>query len=141
MPILCIAEDGARGRQGLTKWWLLKQMKAALETVRPQEAGRMAIAYQPGWAANTSRDLAPGIAGEAAAFMRSCVLAVLGSAAADSVRLLYGGAVDGTNIEMLMAQPDVDGVIVEGRSGLHLDSLLSIAQFEGVTEDQAAGIG
>jgi triosephosphate isomerase len=129
-PILCIGEDGGCGRQGLTKWWLLKQLKGAIDKVRPDDASRLAIAYQPRWAASVGNDLSPLMAQEAITFIRSCILALLGSRAADSVRLLYGGAVDSGNINALMRQPDIDGVLVGGRAGLQIDSLLRITQFD-----------
>ncbi len=37
-------------------------------------------------------------------------------AAADDVRILYGGSVKAANIDALMAQPDIDGVLVGGAS-------------------------
>ena len=36
--------------------------------------------------------------------------------AADGVRILYGGSVKAANIDVLMAQPDIDGVLVGGAS-------------------------
>ena len=36
--------------------------------------------------------------------------------AADRVRILYGGSVKAGNIDALMAQPDIDGVLVGGAS-------------------------
>jgi triosephosphate isomerase len=129
-PILCIGEDGGCGREGLTKWWLLKQLKGSIDKVRPDEASRLAIAYQPRWLASAGNDLSPEMAQKAMTFIRSCILALLGSRAADAVRLLYGGAVDCGNINALMRQPDVDGVLLDGRAGLRMDSLLRIAQFD-----------
>jgi len=37
-------------------------------------------------------------------------------AAAELTRVLYGGSVKANNIDALMAQPDVDGVLVGGAS-------------------------
>ena len=36
--------------------------------------------------------------------------------AAEQVRILYGGSVKAGNIDVLMAQPDIDGVLVGGAS-------------------------
>ncbi len=55
------------------------------------------------------------MAQETVAFVRSRVRANLG-AAADKVRILYGGSVKAANIDVLMAQPDIDGVLVGGAS-------------------------
>ena len=47
--------------------------------------------------------------------MRARVRHNLGPAA-DTVRVLYGGSVKAGNIDELMAQPDIDGVLVGGAS-------------------------
>ncbi len=47
--------------------------------------------------------------------MRSRVREAFGPAA-DEVRILYGGSVKSSNIDELMAQPDIDGVLVGGAS-------------------------
>ena len=45
------------------------------------------------------------------------------------MRILYGGSVRPDNIDELMAQPDIDGVLVGGAS-LKVDSFARIVQFE-----------
>ena len=49
------------------------------------------------------------------AFIRRCLRERFG-AAAHQVRILYGGSVKAANIDALMAQPDIDGVLVGGAS-------------------------
>ena len=71
----------------------------------------------------------PEIAQEAIAFVRKQVAEALGKKAADAVRILYGGSVGPNNIDELMAQPDIDGVLVGGAS-LQLGSFARIVQFE-----------
>ncbi len=44
------------------------------------------------------------------------------------VRILYGGSVKPDNIDELMAQPDIDGVLVGGAS-LNVESFKRIVQF------------
>ena len=45
------------------------------------------------------------------------------------MRILYGGSVRPDNIDELMAQPDIDGVLVGGAS-LKVDSFARIVRFE-----------
>jgi triosephosphate isomerase len=44
------------------------------------------------------------------------VAELVGQAAADAVRIQYGGSAKSSNIVELMAQPDVDGGLVGGAS-------------------------
>jgi triosephosphate isomerase len=48
--------------------------------------------------------------------------------AADAVRILYGGSVNGASIDALMAEPDIDGVLVGGAS-LQPDEFARIVRF------------
>ena len=72
------------------------------------------IAYEPIWAIGTGRTATPEQAQEAIAFIRD-VLRERG-AAADEVRILYGGSVKPDNAAELLAQPDIDGALVGGAS-------------------------
>ena len=89
-----------------------------------------AIAYEPVWAIGTgqdrhARDGAGGHRLRAAARWRQS----LGEEAAEAVRILYGGSVGPHNIDELMAQPDIDGVLVGGAS-LQVESFARIVDFE-----------
>ena len=72
------------------------------------------VAYEPIWAIGTGRTATPEQAQEACAFIRD-VLRMRG-AAADEVRILYGGSVKPANAAELLALPDVDGGLVGGAS-------------------------
>ena len=136
LPILWVGEADADGRYGLTKWRLLGQVRAAVEGVIPAEAARLAIAYEPKRTVDRGKTVDPEISQETAAFIRSCIFVVLGSHSARSVRLLCSGGVNAENVDALMAQPDLDGVIVDGPASLDVDHFLRIAQFEGATADK-----
>ena len=60
--------------------------------------------------------------------MRSVVAEVAGPAAADSVRIQYGGSVKAANAAELMAQPDIDGALVGG-AALVAEDFVGIVQF------------
>ena len=74
----------------------------------------MIVAYEPIWAIGTGRTASAEQAQAAIAFIRD-TLATLG-AAAEWVRILYGGSVKPANAAELMAQPDIDGALVGGAS-------------------------
>jgi triosephosphate isomerase len=128
LPIMCVGETEAEREKVLTEKVLSTQVPAGLASVRPDEAGRVAIAYEPIWAIGTGKTATPEIAQEAIAFIRGQVARALGEEAAEAVRILYGGSVKPDTIDELMAQPDIDGVLVGGAS-LQVDSFSRIVRF------------
>ena len=88
------------------------------ETVRRLLAGdpTLATAYNDeGW---TALHLAatPEIAAETHRAIRDQVRGAFGADAAGRTRILYGGSVKPDNTRSLMAQPEIDGVLVGGAS-------------------------
>ena len=128
LPIMCVGETEAEREERLTEKVLSAQVPAGLASVRPDEAGGVAIAYEPIWAIGTGKTATPEIAQEAIAFIRQRVARVLGEEAAEAVRILYGGSVKPDTIDELMAQPDIDGVLVGGAS-LQVESFSRIVRF------------
>ncbi|HXE09270.1 MAG TPA: triose-phosphate isomerase, partial [Acidobacteriaceae bacterium] len=53
---------------------------------------------------------------EAHAVVRKEIAAVIGEAAAKSMRILYGGSVKPENASALMGEPEIDGALVGGAS-------------------------
>src|SRR5262249_59089190 len=67
------------------------------------------------WAIGTGRTATPALAQEVHAFVRR-ELATRFGAAAQAIRIQYGGSVKPENVDDLMAQPDIDGALVGGAS-------------------------
>ena len=55
------------------------------------------------------------------------VALALGTAVAQSVRILYGGSVTPANAAALMSQPNIDGALVGGASLVAADFLAIVA--------------
>ena len=68
------------------------------------------------WAIGTGRTATPEMAQEAHAAIRAWLRRRFGAAAADSIRIQYGGSVKPENAAALLAQPDIDGALVGGAS-------------------------
>jgi triosephosphate isomerase len=111
-PILCVGESEEARDGGQTEDVLARQLQADLAEVSNDDVAKVVIAYEPIWAIGTGKVATPEQAQEACAFIRD-VLRARG-AAADDVRILYGGSVKPGNAAELLALPDVDGALVGG---------------------------
>ncbi len=111
-PILCVGESEEARDGGQTEEVIARQLEADLADVSDEDIAKVVIAYEPIWAIGTGKVATPEQAQEACAFIRD-VLRVRG-AAADDVRILYGGSVKPGNAAELLALPDVDGALVGG---------------------------
>jgi triosephosphate isomerase len=114
-PILCCGETLEEREGGRTESKVGGQLDADLAEVTPAELAKVAVAYEPIWAIGTGVTATPEQAQETVAFCRARIRERFGDAA-DGVRILYGGSVKPDNIDQLMAQPDIDGVLVGGAS-------------------------
>ena len=111
-PILCVGESEEARDAGQTEEVLERQLQADLAEVSDDDVAKVVIAYEPIWAIGTGKVATAEQAQEACAFIRD-VLRARG-AAADDVRILYGGSVKPGNAAELLALPDVDGALVGG---------------------------
>jgi len=115
LPVLCCGETDDERVAGKTEEKVGRQIDQDLGVLKADELERLAIAYEPIWAIGTGKTATSEIAQETIAFVRARVRQAFGPAA-DRVRILYGGSVKASNIDELMAQPDIDGVLVGGAS-------------------------
>ncbi|MEI6452282.1 MAG: triose-phosphate isomerase [Actinomycetes bacterium] len=115
LPVLCCGETLEEREAGRTEAKVGGQLDADLAEISADELALVAIAYEPIWAIGTGVTATPDQAQETVAFVRRRVRERFGDAA-DGVRILYGGSVKAANIDVLMAQPDIDGVLVGGAS-------------------------
>jgi triosephosphate isomerase len=113
-PILCVGESEEARDSGQTEGVLERQLQADLAAVDPAGLEGIVIAYEPIWAIGTGRTATAEQAQEACAFIRDVLRER--DAAADSIRILYGGSVKPANAAELLSQADIDGALVGGAS-------------------------
>jgi triosephosphate isomerase len=114
-PILCVGETEDERERGDTERKLRHQVQEGLERLTPEQIAEVTIAYEPIWAIGSGKVATPEQAQDAIAFIRALV-GDKAPAAADVVRVLYGGSVSPDNAAELLALPDVDGALVGGAS-------------------------
>lgn len=126
-PIICCGESLAIRDDGTYLEFVTKQVLAALAGLDEAQIAKSIIAYEPIWAIGTGRTAIPEQAQEVCAAIRACIGELAGPAAAEAVRVLYGGSMKPANVEGLMAQPDIDGGLIGGAA-------LDAAAFEQLVE-------
>jgi triosephosphate isomerase len=115
-PLLCVGERLDERRAGGAEARVVAQLERALQELNAAEIGRVAVAYEPVWAIGTGETATPEIATAMHRVVRDTLGRLAGPQVAAGVRILYGGSVTPANIDRLMAEPEIDGVLVGGAS-------------------------
>jgi triosephosphate isomerase (TIM) len=111
-PVLCVGETLAERDAGHTLAIVVRQLAGALSGLDPAALSRVVVAYEPVWAIGTGRNATPE---DAAAVHREVRRWLQGRGAA-APRVLYGGSVSAKNAAALLAERELDGVLVGGAS-------------------------
>jgi triosephosphate isomerase len=131
LPILCVGEVLQDREAGKTFEVITVQVKTAVQGLDTEQSQKLIIAYEPVWAIGTGKTATPDQAQEVHSFIRTLCSSLFDKAIANQLRILYGGSVKPDNVDALMAQPDIDGLLVGGAS-LEVNSFQRIVQFHSV---------
>jgi triosephosphate isomerase (TIM) len=112
LPVLCVGETLAERDAGHTLAVVVRQLAAALSALDGAALSRVVVAYEPVWAIGTGRNATPQDAGAVHREIRGW----LAGRAAPAPRVLYGGSVNAKNVAALLAERELDGVLVGGAS-------------------------
>ncbi len=123
-PIVCVGETLEENEGGKTGEVITRQVRAALDGLVSLE--NLVIAYEPIWAIGTGRAATEEQANTTIRLIRNVVGGLYG-AAAQELRIQYGGSTNSANIAALMAQPEIDGALVGGAS-LKADEFVSMVK-------------
>ena len=127
-PIVCVGEGLEVRKAGEHVAHTLAQVDGSLAGFTADQVAGLVVAYEPVWAIGTGEVATPDDAQEVCAAIRERIREVHGDAAADGVRVLYGGSVKAANVAGIMDKGDVDGCLVGGAS-LQADEFSGICRF------------
>jgi len=127
-PIFCIGETLEERDKAQTFSVVERQLKEGLNNLTTDDIRHIVIAYEPVWAIGTGRTATPEQAQGVHAYIREVIGNTYGENISGIIAVIYGGSVNPGNIGGLMAQPDIDGVLVGGAS-LDPESFIRIIQF------------
>lgn len=126
-PILCIGERERRA-SGEHFLFIRAQLRAGLADTDEKAIPRIAIAYEPVWAIGGEEPMSTRQMHEMAIFIRKTIVEVRGTAG-QNARILYGGAIDDATARPMLAEGQVQGLLIgrastdAGEFGRLLDSL------------------
>jgi len=106
IPILCVGESDSQREGGEAERVIRRQVEQGIDGLDPAQ---LVVAYEPIWAIGTGKTCG------AAEANRICAL-IRGWVGFGDVVVQYGGSVKADNIDQLMAQSDINGVLVGGAS-------------------------
>ena len=127
LPILCVGELLAEREASETNDVVTRQLENGLAGLSAEKVSAITIAYEPVWAIGTGLTATPQQAQEVHDFIRKLLANMYSDELAGGIRIQYGGSVKPDNTAELMAQPDIDGLLVGGAS-LKADGFLAIIQ-------------
>ncbi|HEY3935302.1 MAG TPA: triose-phosphate isomerase [Gemmatimonadales bacterium] len=111
LAMLCVGETFEERTRGETEAVVTRQLRVGLAGV--SAAADIVIAYEPVWAIGTGRTATPSDAATVHAAIRAVLVQLDFSR---DTRILYGGSVNLDNVGQLVAEPEIDGVLVGGAS-------------------------
>ncbi|HZN59493.1 MAG TPA: triose-phosphate isomerase [Planctomycetota bacterium] len=132
-PILCVGEKLEERESGSTSAVVARQLEEGIRGVSSAaDLARIVLAYEPVWAIGTGKTATPAQGQEVHQLLRSKLRAAFQQRggrpeSADDTLILYGGSVKPENAAELLAESDIDGLLVGGAS-LKADSFLKICR-------------
>jgi triosephosphate isomerase len=127
LPVLCVGELLAEREASKTNDVVTRQLENGLAGLSEEKVSAVTIAYEPVWAIGTGLTAKPQQAQEVHDFIRKLLANMYSDELAEAIRIQYGGSAKPDNAAELMAQPDIDGLLVGGAS-LKSDAFLAIIQ-------------
>ena len=114
-PMICVGETLAQRESSETIAVVKRQLRAAVGNIEASAVATVMVAYEPVWAIGTGKNATAGDASEVHVALRAELRQIAGERGA-AVPILYGGSVNRSNVDALLAADEVGGVLVGGAS-------------------------
>lgn len=115
-PIICVGETLEERESGREKEIVKGQVLKAIEGIEEKSLKNIVIAYEPIWAIGTGKTASSKDANDIISFIREVIGNKYGKDISEKIRIQYGGSVKPANINEIMKESDIDGVLVGGAS-------------------------
>jgi len=125
--IMCVGETKEEKEQGKKSEILTEQIEKGLEKLSKDEVKKIIIAYEPVWAIGTGDNCSVDETMSSILLIRQIISKIYNREAADGVKILYGGSVNGENSGPYMKDAGADGLLVGGAS-LKADEFIKIVK-------------
>jgi triosephosphate isomerase len=122
-PIFCIGEHKRSG-SGEHFLFVKEQLRSALQDVAPANITKVIIAYEPVWAIGATEAMSPRQMHEMAIFIRKTLVGSHGEKGL-KMKILYGGSIDETNAREMVAEGEVQGLLV-GRASTEAEKITKL---------------
>ena len=128
--IFCLGESEEQRRKGLTQDVVGIQLEQGLKGLTSQVVEGLAVAYEPVWAIGTGENASPEQAQEVHKFIRGELTKIFNKEMAERIRILYGGSVKSDISASLLAETDINGLLV-GSASLNAEEFCAIIESAG----------
>ncbi len=115
-PIFCCGESLGTRESNNQNTFVEHQLRESLFQLTTEQIKKVVIAYEPIWAIGTGKTATSEEAQEMHAHIRKVLSTQFGITTAESISILYGGSVKGSNAEEIFNNSDVDGGLIGGAS-------------------------
>lgn len=115
-PIICVGEGLACREKNIHFQYVKSQIESVSKFLIDNKAkGEFIFAYEPIWAIGSGKAANANDVEKMHSFIRECLLQISIEFSSKCI-IIYGGSVNSSNLESLLAKQDVGGVLVGGAS-------------------------
>ena len=114
-PIVCIGENIQEKTKGLTMRVVLRQLEECLLEVSRSRIEDVILCYEPVWAISANNPIAPPTSDEimsARLLLKKFLVKKYGEKIAEKVRIIYGGSINGKNVNEVCVDSGMKGGLV-----------------------------